>query len=89
MSFKTDIMYPFGNRFMQQFDDSAMTALRNMTTLARERIWLAEGQPITDDSIEFDTMLTDDQIECAKKSVSIAIELLDNINQTMRDQHGS
>ena len=89
MSLRTDLMYPFGNQFMDKFDTSTMTALRNMINLSKERIWLSEGQPITDESMNFDSMLTSDQIECAKRSVSVINGLMDDINQAIHDRDGA
>lgn len=80
MSIKDDLMYPFGNPLMETFTDTRLTALNNILTLAKERLWIAEGRPVGIQYNQFDDLLSLDDIETSRESVEIIEQLLTHIN---------
>lgn len=79
-----DLKYPFGNRLLELFQDEYhYRALRNVLTLAKERVWLAQGQPIIDSDQEMYSEELDDitTSQASVKRVEHLLELLDEETQ--------
>ena len=79
MSLKNDLKYPFGDPVDDMFDKRTKTALRNVLSLAKERVWLAQGRPGGFTS-EFSDILDDQDIDNATLSVSIIDNLIENVD---------
>lgn len=83
MSLVNDIMYPFGNPELDKLKTRyKLIALNNVLKLARERVWLAEGKPIDNDSFMFDEEMLESDVANAKRSLEMVQSILDYLRDT-------
>lgn len=83
MSLVNDIMYPFGNPELDKLKTRyKLIALNNVLKLARERVWLAEGKPIDNDSFMFDEDMLESDVANAKRSLEMVQSMLDYLRDT-------
>lgn len=78
MTIKDDLMYPFGNPEKAVLPtEQELVALRNILELAKERVWMAEGQSI---STEFDNQLAGTELIISKSSINLCSKLIENLD---------
>jgi hypothetical protein len=74
MSLKDNLIYPFGNPLVEEISNEDRTALHNVLSLARERVWMAQGRPL-DVTYNFDDELIGNDLKTAEISVEVVDRL--------------
>jgi len=71
-----DLKYPFGSPEDLTFDDREMGALKNIITIAKERVWLHKTTGKNEFHRDFDQIMTDVQVNNAEITISVCEEIL-------------
>lgn len=66
-------------------DNQVIQALKNVSELAKERVWLAEGRPQEYDSGRFDDYMDSDDLDKALMSVKIINSFLNKIDYVTKE----
>ena len=85
MNITQDIKNMFsGDNNSISVNKSERVALKNVLSLAKERIWIANGRPLDDDDT-FSDDLFGDELKHAEKSVNAIDELLERENHATQE----
>lgn len=79
MSLKDDVLHGLGLIPSDVLSSRRLIALRNVVKLSKERIWMANGQPIGEEWMDCDVSLTSDDLNNAERSLQVIEEMLADI----------
>ena len=70
-----DLKYPFGRPEDLAFDERQLSALKNIITIARERLWLWKTKGTNELHRSCDENLTDSQVSTVEESIKVCERL--------------
>ena len=85
MSLLEDLKYPFGNP-MDQISHFDQIAMRNVLNLAKERVWMANGRPISEENDAGYPIYTDDLAGSELIAAETSIQYVERVLKYIESQ---